>query len=235
MNMSNSGKMMQNSCTVGQAQLECFESLTPEELMLIESKMVTVTYKRCEMICKQGSLANHIIFIRDGLVKLFLEGPAENLILQIMPSSNIIGLSNCFGNNNLFYYSAQAYLDTEVDLLDMETFKTLINSNAKFASKMIESLAEHSVITYGRFYCLTQKQNYGRFADILLCLTNRIYKSCKFPMQLSRKELAELAGMSVESVSRIMTRFKEEKIIEEKDGFVEILQIDKLKDISLKG
>lgn len=233
--MSNSGKMMQNSCTIGQTQLECFETLTPDEIITLESKMVTVTYKRCEMICKQGSLANHIIFIRDGLVKLFLEGPAENLILQIMPSSNIIGLSNCFGNNNLFYYSAQAYLDTEVSLLDMETFKDLINSNAGFASKMIGYLAEHSVITYGRFYCLTQKQNYGRFADILLCLANRIYKSLIFPLQLSRKELAELAGMSVESVSRMMTKFKEEKIIEEMEGYLEILEIEKLKEISLKG
>jgi CRP/FNR family transcriptional regulator len=233
--MSGSRNMMQNSCTIGTGQLDCISVLSEKELELFESKMITVTYKRNEVLCKQGTLSTHIMLIREGLVKLYLEGSSDNLILQIMPPSNIIGLSNCFDNNHLFYYSAKAYVDTLVSLIDMETFKQIMKTNAEFATKMVGYLAEHSIITYGRFYCFTQKQTYGRFADIILCLANRIYKMDKFPMQLNRRELAELAGMSIESVARIMTRFKEENIVAELNGYLEITDKEKLLDISLKG
>jgi len=72
-------------------------------------------------------------------------------------------------------------------------------------------------------------------ADILLCLANRIYKMKKFPLQLTRKELAELASMSVETTVRSLTRFKEEKLIKITKESIEILDFDKLTSISING
>ncbi len=41
-------------------------------------------------------------------------------------------------------------------------------------------------------------------ADILLCLSDRIFKNSEFDLPLSRKELAELSGMSSETVIRML-------------------------------
>lgn len=224
-----------SNCTINQTSLNCLDLLLPEELQDLEDKMVTVTFKRGETLCKQGAFASHIMVIHEGLVKIYMEGCADDLILQILPPQSIIGLSSIFEGNSVFYYSAQAYLDTKVSLIDMVTFKQLVLSNGRFAEKMHSHLAEHTVITYGRFYCFTQKQTFGRFADVLICLSNRIYKSTCIPLQLNRKELAELAGMSVESVARILTRFKEEKIIHLTSDFIEIIDMNKLKEICQKG
>lgn len=226
---------MKSYCTLEQNQVLCFDLLTPEEYELLRSKMLVINYKSGETICKQGAFASHIIILREGLVKLYMESSAENLVLQILPPNNIIGLTSCFDNNHVFFYSAQAYLDSTVQLIDMNVFMQVLNSNAKFATKMLSFLAEQSVITYGRFFCMTQKQTYGRFADVLLCLANRIYKTNRFPLQLSRKELAELSGMSIESIARILTRFKGEGLIEITSDFIEILDKPKLIEISLKG
>jgi CRP/FNR family transcriptional regulator, polysaccharide utilization system transcription regulator len=222
-------------CTISQEQGLCLELLTVNEYDLLMKNMVVLSYKAGEMLCKQGSFASHIILLREGLVKLYMEGKDDNLVLQILPPNNIIGLSSCFDGSSVFYYSAMAYIDSTVQLVDRTFFLQLINTNARFAARMIGFLAEHNVIVYGRFFCITQKQTYGRSADVLLCLANRIYKSMKFPLQLSRKELAELTGMSVESIARIMTRFKGEGLIEVTSDHIEILDYDKLNEISQKG
>ncbi len=222
-------------CTISQCNNLCFDLLTPVEYELLKSKMLVINFKAGEILCKQGSFASHIIILREGLVKLFMENNSEKLVIQILPPNNILGLSSCFEGSSVFYYSAQAYMNSTAQIIDMGVFMSILNSNARFASKMLSLLAEHTVITYGRFFCLTQKQTYGRFADVLLCLANRIYKADKFPLQLSRKDLAEIAGMSIESVARILTRFKNDALIEITSDYVEILDKKRLTEISHKG
>ena len=88
---------------------------------------------------------------------------------------------------------------------------------------------------YGRFYCLTYKQSYGRLADILLCLTDRIYKSRKFELLMTRKELAELTSIATENLSRILKKFREENIIEIDGKIFTVTNYDRLKQISENG
>ncbi|MCK5277322.1 MAG: Crp/Fnr family transcriptional regulator, partial [Cyclobacteriaceae bacterium] len=132
-------------------------------------------------------------------------------------------------------YSAQAYLETTVKLIEINTFKELLNKNGKFATSVLSILAENAVITYGRFFCLTKKQTNGRLADIILCLAQRVYKMDQFPLQLTRKELAELSSMSVESITRILTKFKEDKLIRIDPDHIEILDAKRLMMISQTG
>ncbi len=226
----------QHSCAIGSSSASCMELLNSQELELLDSKMVEVSYRKGEIICKQGAPATQLMIVREGLVKIYMESnTGENLVLHIMPEMNIIGLSSLFEGNNTYQFSAQAYLDTRIQVVDTATFKQLIRSNSSFSLKVIGLLAEYNTVISGRFYCLTQKQTYGRFADVLLCLANRIYKQQKFPLHLSRKELAEIAGMSVESVARILTRFKEEQLIELECKHLNILDYNRMFEISQKG
>ncbi len=224
-----------NSCTVGKSQMCCFDQLSPDEIDLVNANMVEVKYSKGETICKQGSFASHIMMISDGLAKIYIEGCNGSLILKILPAVNMIGLTSLIEGNTVFQYSAQAYLETTVKLIEINTFKELLKNNGRFATSVLSLLAENSVITYGRFFCLTKKQTYGRFADILLCLAQRIYKMDQFPLQLSRKELAELSSMSVESVTRILTKFKDDKLIRIDPDHIELLDVERLMLISQNG
>jgi CRP/FNR family transcriptional regulator len=224
-----------NSCTVGKNQLCCFDQLSKEQLAIINANSVEVTYSKGETICKQGTFASHIMVINEGLAKIYLEGKGEVLILKILPAVNIIGITSLIEGNNVFQYSAQAYMDTTVKLIDINVFKDMLKKNGKFASAIISLLSENTVITYGRFFCLTKKQTLGRLADVILCLSDRVYKNKIFPLQLSRKELAELASMSVESIARILTQFKDDKLIRVDSDSIEVLDYEKLNRVSLNG
>lgn len=224
-----------NTCTVNNSRIACFSELTDEQQELVEASKVTLRYKKGENICKQGSFASHIIFLKAGLVKVYLEGNPKNLILKITPPNSLIGLPSIYDGNNTFLYSASTYIDSEVELIDIELFKKLIKDNAHFAYKVINTLNENTVQTYGRFYCLTNKQMHGRLADILLCLSQRIFRNEKFNLPLTRADLAELTGMSTESVVRVMKDFKDDGLIETEGKDIKLLNCEMLLKISNVG
>ncbi|MEA3444077.1 MAG: helix-turn-helix domain-containing protein, partial [Bacteroidota bacterium] len=75
----------------------------------------------------------------------------------------------------------------------------------------------------------------GRMATALRFLAKDVYHSVRFKMLLSRKDLAEFTGMSVMSVVRVIKEFKNTKVINNEDGFIEILDMEMLKRISEFG
>lgn len=224
-----------NSCTLNKAIADCFEKLTDEELLLLEENHVVLTYKKGENLCKQGTLASHIMYICCGLVKIYMENEAGSLILKVLPAGNMIGLTALLDNAHIFRYSATAYQDCRVRLIDIKVFKKVILQNPLFANEVINLLCENLIQTQTRFFSYTQKQSYGKLADTLICLSCNIFKCEGFELNLTRKELAELTGLTPESVIRILSKFKNDKLIHMEGKTITILDMQKLKQISDYG
>ena len=224
-----------NSCVVRTPENSCFDLLTEEEKKLVDDNMVEVLYKKGEIICKQGSFASKIIFLTEGLVKVYLEGNPKNLILTITPKNNLVGLPSIYEGNNTFLYSVSPYIDSWARLIDINIFKQLLKQNATFASKIIDILNENTAQAYGRFFCLTRKQLHGRMSDILMCLSERIFKSLEFDLPLSRNDMGELTGMSTESVIRLMKEFKDDKLISVSGKKITILAPERMRKIGEVG
>lgn len=188
-------------------------------------------YNKGEIIAKHGAFASHVVFLCEGLVKVYIEHGNQKLILKIISPGNLIGLSALTEGEEVFQYSAAAYQKSIAKLIDINTFKQLIRENGLFASKVISILGENSHQINNRFFCLTNRQSYGRLADLMLCLAGRVFKSDKFELDLTRKELAELAGMSTENVIRILKKFQDEKLIIMKGKNVELTDLNALQKI----
>jgi CRP/FNR family transcriptional regulator len=216
-------------------EVSCFELLTPEEKELVDQRSVLVNYKKGENICKQGSFASHIMYLDKGLVKVFLEGNPKDLILNITPQKNLMGLQALYEGNNTFLYSISTYTESTVRLIDIQIFKQLLKQNPLFAFRIINILNESTSQSYGRFFSLTHKQLHGRLADILLCLSRKIFKAETFDLPISRSDLSDLTSMSTESVIRIMKDFKDDGIIDINNKSITLLDIPRLDRISAKG
>ena len=212
----------------------CVEKLTMDQVETLNVNRAEVNFKKGEVLCKQGAFASHIMFIREGLVKVYLENENKNLILKVKSPGYYIGLNSLF-RGNVFTYSASAFIDTKVCMIDSETFKNMILENATFGAEIIRILNKSIVQTYDRLYNLTQKHLHGRLADIILCLSEHIHHDHNFQMQITRKELGELASMATESVIRILKEFKEEGIVTLNGRRLEIHKPERLRQISELG
>lgn len=178
--MNKTIESIKTSCTVGKTNCNCFDFLTEEQNELIERSQVTVAYRKGEIIAKQGTFTTHILYICDGLAKVYYEDSNKSLILRIAAGGSLIGLTSLPLNQNVFQYTASAYIDTTVKLIDINIIRRLILENGEFALSIINVLCEISIQKNGRFFCLTHRQSYGKLADIILCLAGNIFKTQKF-------------------------------------------------------
>ena len=222
-------------CSIFDFNLSWYELLTKEEKTLIDEHSVSINFKKGETVCKRGAFASHIYFLEEGLVKVYLEERNKNLILTLFTKNNLLGLSSLFEGNNKLPYSVSTYTDSKVRMIDIQIFRQLLQQNPEFSYRIINLLNEKTSQIYGRFFSLTQKQLHGRLADILLCLSNRIFKSKSFELPLSRADLGDLTGMSTESVIRMMKEFKDDGLIDMHCKSVELLDVARLERISEFG
>ena len=223
------------NCTIACRHEECFDFLTPEEKTNLEKHRISIGYRKGETIVKQGTYVNHILFLKSGLAKIYLEGSNKDLILKIIPPKRFIGLSSLKCKDDLYIYSSAVYVDSQVDLIDKDFFVELINNNQEFALGVISILNEATAVSYRRIYSLTNKQMHGKVADLLVCLSENIFLNTKFDVPISRKDFSELLGISVESVVRVFKEFKEEKLVDIRGSHFKLLDIEGLKKISDYG
>jgi len=216
-------------------QCKCFETLSQDEVKLVEENSVQVLYKKGEVICKRGSFASHVMYLESGLAKVYIEDGVNTLVLKILPEKNLLGLASVSDDVKTFEYSVMAYIDSEIRQIDIEIFKQLLKQNPVFAKEVIDIQSANSIQIYGRFFCLTHKQSYGRLADIILCLSERVFKKNEFELPLSRKDLAELSGLSSETVIRMLKVFREEGLLHLDGKTLKILDQVRLKQISETG
>ena len=225
-----------SSCMSCDNKSSCFKQLSINELELSDKHRIELNFKRGETIFKQGSFANHVHFIKEGLVKVYIEIPnsEKNLVINLLPGGNLIGLPSIYGNK-VYTYTATAIENTTICIIENSVIKELIENNGKFAAEIIKTMNHCSNATFSRFISLTHKQLSGRFADTLIYLSEEIYKNTTFKLSLSRADLAELTGMSTMSVVKVIKDFKDNKIIKNEGGNIEIIDMSHLKRISEIG
>lgn len=224
-----------SSCCVSSHKCQCFDLLSEEEYQYLYSDSVVIKYRKHESIFKQGSMASQIMLMEEGLVKVFLENAENILVLKIVPEGNFLGLTSINENHKTYQFSARAYIDSTIRQFDINKIRNLIKQNAVFAREIVDILNANNIQISNRFFCITFKQAYGRLADILLCISDRVFKQPEFVLPLNRKELAELTGLSSETVIRLLRRFVDEGIVNMEGKVFRILDYDRLKTISDKG
>ena len=75
-----------------------------------------------ETIIKQGSFYGNVAFLKEGLVKVYLEGDHKDLSLKIVSANKFLGLSSLHESKNTYLYSASAFIPCRVALYDKKVF-----------------------------------------------------------------------------------------------------------------
>lgn len=223
------------SCLTCKKRSSCFNALSKADHQILDSNRLELKFKRGEVICKQGAFASNIMFIYKGLAKSYLETEnGKHVILNVLPVGEMMGLPALF-SNNVFPYSASALEDCVICSIDINIFEEYTKSSGAFAAEIIKTLNTSTINSYERYISITQKQMNGRLADVFLHLAENIYKSNSFNMTLSRNDLAEMTHMSPESITRIITQFKNNKLIKITGKQYEIKNYDELLNVSQLG
>ncbi len=218
------------SCTNCEPVGYCFIESSILGSSLPEIEHYEMSYSKGENIFKQGTIVPHIAFVKSGMVKVVLESGNRKQPLCI-EKEGFIGLESMY-NDKFSQYSVVALTDVTICLIEIESFKKAMLASASLAVKIIETVNVRTKHLYERIITLTQKQGPGRVADVLICLSERIFESDSFCSPCTRKEMAEMCSLSLESMSRILKDFKENGIIDVNTKTISILNKKELEMIS---
>lgn len=213
----------------------CGQFISEKDFDKLEKTSVKLTFRKGEIILKQGVMPTYIVYLEKGIVKFNYENDAKkNLILTIVSAPKILGGANLFyKDNNLF--SIVAIEDCEVIMIDVKVIESVLVDNSRFAMMMFQLASEMFKKSVMNFISLAHKQKEGRIADIVLYLAAEVYHDTTFHLSLTRKEIAEFAGCSTENVIMTLSKWQNEGIISMDGKVFGINDMDKLKYISKIG
>ena len=210
-------------------------SLSEIDIDILNTGKREMDYNKGETIIKQGLYVSHIVYLRKGLIKLVVEGVnGKNHIIKFIPSGNFVDFS-IFDSKDYYSYTAVAVKKSSVCLIKQETLEKLINNNYEINQKIISWYGEDYRFLYKKFAMLGTKNTYGRFAETLLYLCTEEFENEDIFKHITRKEIAELSGMSVESMLKTMQELKADNIIKVKGKKIEIQDFEMIKRLSRIG
>lgn len=187
-------------------------------------------YKKKDDIYKEGNFPKGIYFVSKGKVKIYQSNEhGKEFITELHKEGDFFGYLSLLKDEK--YSSSAATLeDSEIYMLPKEDFFALIYKNAEVSKKFIEMLSNNLLDNEKQLVKLAYNSVRKRVAEALIRLSDK-YKSDdrqKFSMNVSREDLANLAGTATETVIRTLSDFKEDKFIEITGGTITITDYDKL-------
>ena len=189
-------------------------------------------YKSGEIIVNQGEEINDFSYLKKGLVKLFrLGSTGKEQIISIAKPLDFVNLLSIF-SDKYYNYSVSAIADSIICSIKLDEVKRLILGNGRFAFSIIEKMSRTSDKIIIDSLEIKQRQVFGRVAYILLFFSNYIFSGNLFELPVTRKEIAEITGMTTENIIRTMSTFRKDSIIRINGKTIEILDKARLLKIS---
>lgn len=214
---------------------DCFSLLSKEELAILEEKKTQVEFLANELIFKQGGLSSHIYLIYSGFVKLQLEiSKSKRLNLHLAQRGEFLSLSSLFTKEK-YKYSAIALTDVKLCMLEKNAVIEILNRNNQYLLYILKYAFEMENRFLEVLQNFTSKQMRGKLASALLYLNNNDIFNQNITQFLTRQDLAEFAGITVENAVTILKEFEKDKIIQLSGRTINILNYELLKEIAIKG
>jgi CRP-like cAMP-binding protein len=193
------------------------------------------SFRKGEIINHEGEKITSFKYLKTGLVKLYRRTPSgEEQVITITRPFEFVSNMNIFSEDR-YHYSVSAVEDSIVCTINLDFIKDLFLKNGGFAMGMMTKISKINDKIITQTLDLRQKNLIGRVAFILLYFTNEIYRTRVFDLPVSRKEIADFIGMSTANVIRTMSDFKREGIIKVFGKTIEVVDINKLENISKRG
>jgi CRP-like cAMP-binding protein len=226
--------MLKEKCLTCDIKSAAVGYLDETQLRILGENCAEASFRKGEVIFKQDSLSSNIIYLKDGLVKTYMEWNHKNQILNIIKAPAYLGIPTTLGDK-INHYSVSALENSVVCFIDINTFKMLIDRNGKFAYEIIIHLCKNELQQYRRCVYRSQKHVAGLVADTLLFFSREIYLDKTFRLPIDRGEFGDLIGTTRETVSRMLKEFHEDHLIEMKGKIITLINPDRLIKISMSG
>jgi CRP-like cAMP-binding protein len=201
-----------------------------DELEQISDSKSCNFYKKGQIIFQEDSLPIGLYCLNTGMVKIVKLGSnGKEQILRIAKAGDFLGYRSLIGNTR-YRASAVALEDSTACLIPKTEFSQLIRQNVNFYDGIMKMLCEVIENAETKITDIAYKPVRGRIAEALIMLDQAF--ADREQITLTREDLAGFVGTVKETAIRIISEFKNEKLIEINKRSIKVLNPEGLLRIS---
>ena len=211
----------------GHHVFETAKSNDRDILSLLSDNRDVSKYKRKQIIYVEGNRPARLYYIKKGKVKTYKTNEdGKELIVGIYGEGDFLGYVALL-EGTVYKERAETMENTELAIIPKDEFDALMNTRkevvVRFMTMLARNITEKEQLLLGLAYNSLRK----KVADALITV-NRKYKTS---INISRENLAAIAGTATASMIRTLSEFKSEKLIEIHDGAITIINEKELENL----
>ncbi len=209
------------------------EATDVADLKKLSLEKEAIFYRKKDEVYREGAYPKGIFFLSKGKIKTGKTADnGKELTTSLYSEGDFFGY-HALLEEGRYTDTATVLEDAEIYLLPKDDFFTLLYRNATVARKFIKMLSNELGEKEEQLVKLAYNSVRKKVADALLQLQKRFNDDPRsnFSMQVSREDLANLAGTATESTIRTLSDFKEEGLIDIKGSKITILALDRLSNL----
>jgi len=164
------------------------------------------TYRKGTEIYGEGEPADYVYRVKSGAVrgyKLLADGRRQISAFHL--AGDIFGLEN--GNEHQF--TAEAIIDTTVRLIKRHSLESVAENDAMVARNLLSMTMDNLQHAENHMLLLGRKTSQERVAAFLLEMDRRLTAAGVMVLPMSRRDIADYLGLTLETVSRVLSRLHE--------------------------
>jgi CRP-like cAMP-binding protein len=202
-----------DNCTVRTSSI--FKHLTKDELDSLNYTKTTESFKRGSVLYNEGSRITGCYCINSGIIKIYKTGiDGKEQIIRFAKEGDLIGFRSVL-SKELACTTAKPIEDSVTCYIPGDTLVDLVKSNGNFSIELMQLTCRELGEANTYITDIAQKTVRERLAEILIHLKNDFGLDDNNILQISltREELANIVGTATESVIRLLSEFKQDKLI----------------------
>ncbi|MBN1950846.1 MAG: Crp/Fnr family transcriptional regulator [Bacteroidales bacterium] len=211
-----------------------FKHLTDEQLDYLPLDQDPDRYKRGAIVYEEGSRISGFFVVCKGVIKIYKTGfDGKDQIIRFAKPGDVMGFRSTI-TGELACTTTKSIEDSEIVYISGEMVKSLVMSNGDFAMDLLQIACNELGEANDYITDIAQKTVRERLAEVLIQLkmTFNLDAANYLQISLTREELASIVGTATESVIRLLSEFKQDKLIELQGRRIRILNEAKLIKIS---
>lgn len=187
-------------------------------------------YKKKQEIYSEGNLPSKLFYINKGKIKTYKRNrDGKELILGLYDEGDFFGYMALLEGGS-YMESAEALEEAEISVIPRAEFEELLGSNPQVMKKFISMLAKNLNEREEHLLAIAYNSLRKKVADTLVSIYEKYNPQKKdvFEIDLTRENLAAIAGVAKESLIRMLGEFRDEKVISITDSVIQIMDLKKL-------
>ena len=185
-------------------------------------------------MCWEGKPANWLYVIKEGRVKIVKHSPSgREMVLEIITSGDICGGGAVFCET--YPASAKAVEKTKVFSISRQKLFALLGQHRNLSKEIIMYLGEKLMKAHEMMIALVSSKVDKRIAALLMGLSEKhgtpIPEGLKINIRLTRQDIADIVGTTVETAIRVMSKFRKDGLITLDSKTIILTDRDKLREL----